>query len=171
MKKKICIITSSFPSHKNDSTNAGVFVRDFAILLAQENFDVFVIAPQRQGSKYNDERISIHFFPWFGGEMGLSSYNPKNPIHFFKLASAVLSGTWSTIKFVKKNDINLCLAMWAIPSGLFALIATILLKTPYFVWSLGSDIWDIQKYPFGKRILKKVFKNSQKAFCGWITIN
>jgi len=164
MKKKICIITSSFPSHKNDSSSAGVFVRDFALLLAQENFDVFVIAPQRNDSKYNDERISIHFFPWLGGEMGLSFYNPKNPIHFFKLASVILSGIWSTIKFVKKNDVDICLAMWAVPSGIFSLAAKILLKKPYLVWSLGSDIIKIKDYPLGKFILKKVLKNSQKLF-------
>ena len=103
MKKKICIITSSFPSHKNDSSSAGVFVRDFALLLAQENFDVFVIAPQRNDSKYNDERISIHFFPWLGGEMGLSFYNPKNPIHFFKLASVILSGIWSSARCSRRR--------------------------------------------------------------------
>jgi len=164
MKKKICIITSSFPIDKKDNSSAGVFVRDFALLLANENFDVFVLAPQKNGSKYYDDRISINFFPWLGGKVGLSSYNPKNPIQFFKLVNVVMSGIWSTIKFVKKNDIDICLAMWAVPSGIFALAAKILLKKPYVVWSLGSDILKIQDYPLGKVILKKVLKNSQKLF-------
>jgi len=162
MKKKICIITSSFPKHKNDS--AGVFVRDFALLLAKENFEVLVLAPQKHGSDYNDEGINVSFFPWLGGEIGLSSYNPKNPIHFFKLVSVVLSGIWFTTKFVKKNDVDICLAMWAVPSGLFALVAKIFFKKPYLVWSLGSDVLKIQDYPLGKFILKKVLKNSQKLF-------
>ncbi len=162
MKKKIGIITSSFPKHKNDS--AGVFVRDFALLLANENFDVFVFAPEQRGAKYDEGSIRINYFPWLGGEMGLSSYNPKNPIHFFKLVNVVLSGMWSIRKFVKKNDIDICLAMWAVPSGLFALVAKIFFKKPYLVWSLGSDILKIQDYPLGKFILKKVLKNSQKLF-------
>ena len=104
MKKKICIITSSFPSHKNESTSAGVFVRDFALLLAEKNFDVHVLAPKTKASLYDDDRIHVHFFPWIGGEMGLSSYNPKNPIHFFKLSSIIVSGIFSTLNFVKKNS-------------------------------------------------------------------
>src|SRR3989304_7945172 len=107
MKKKICIITSSFPSHKNEATSAGVFVRDFALLLAEENFDVYVLAPKTKSSTYDDDRIHVHFFPWIGGEMGLSSYNPKNPIHLLKLVSVVLSGLGFTKQFVKKNKIDL----------------------------------------------------------------
>jgi len=164
MKKKVCIITSSFPSHKNESTTAGVFVRDFALLLAEENFKVFVLAPQKQNSHYKEETISINFFPWLGGEKTLSSFNPKNPIHFFKLLSILISGFWTTLNFIKKNEIDVCLSMWAVPSGLFAWIAKFFRKTPYVVWALGSDIWEIQKYPFGKFILKKVLKNSNKLY-------
>jgi len=51
MKKKICIVTSSFPIDKKDNSSAGVFVRDFALLLANENFDVFVLAPQKKWIK------------------------------------------------------------------------------------------------------------------------
>jgi len=57
-----------------------------------------------------------------------------------------------------------CLAMWAIPSGFFAYLANIFFKTEYVVWSLGSDIWKIQEYPFGKFIIKKVLNNAQKLY-------
>ena len=106
MKKKICIITSSFPSHKNESTSAGVFVRDFALLLAEKNFDVHVLAPKTKASLYDDDRINVHFFPWFGGEMGLSSYNPKNPSHLIKLISVVISGLRFSNRIVKENKID-----------------------------------------------------------------
>jgi len=161
MKKKICIITSSFPSSINEAKSAGVFVRDFALLLAEQNFDVHVLAPKIESASYDDDRIHVHFFPWFGGEMGLSSYNPKNPIHLIRLSSAVLSGLNFTLRFVKKNKIDFSLAMWAVPAGFFAWITKIFSKTPYAVWVLGSDIWKIKDYPFGKFILKKVLKNSR----------
>lgn len=164
MKKKICIITSSFPSYKNESKNAGVFVRDFALLLTEKNFEVHVLAPFTKGANYQDDKIHVHFFPWFGGEMGLSSYNPKNPVHLLKLLSVIVSGVWNVTKFVKKNNIDYCLTMWAVPAGLFAYIAKIFSKTPYYVWTLGSDIWKIQDYPFGKKILKKVLANSEKNY-------
>jgi len=164
MKKRICIITSSYPRFKNDSTDAGVFVKEFALLLKKENFDVFVLAPFREGSKNDDERVKVHFFPWMAGDLGLSSHNPKNPIHMIKLLSVIISGTISTLKFIKKNNIQLCLAMWAVPSGFFAYLANIFFKTQYVVWSLGSDIWKIQEYPFGKIIIKKVLKNAKKLY-------
>jgi len=62
MKKKICIITSSYPQHKDDTRNAGIFVRDFALLLAKENYDVFVIAPQGKNSSNFDDEINVQFF-------------------------------------------------------------------------------------------------------------
>jgi len=164
MKKKICIITSSFPSHKNESNSAGVFVRDFALLLAEKNFDVHVLAPKTKTSMYDDDRIHVHFFPWIGGEMGLSSYNPKNPSHLIKLISVVISGLRFTNRIVKENEIDFCLSMWAVPAGLFAYVTKIFSKTPYTVWALGSDIWKIQDYPFGKLILKKVLKNATNLF-------
>ena len=41
MKKRICIITSSYPRFKKDSTDAGVFVKEFALLLKKENYGYF----------------------------------------------------------------------------------------------------------------------------------
>jgi len=170
MKKKICIITSSFPSRKNESTSAGVFVRDFALLLAEKNFDVHVLAPQTKTSRYDDDRIHVHFFPWIGGEMGLSSYNPKNPSHFIKLISVVISGLRFSNKIVNENKIDHCLAMWAVPAGLFAYVAKFFRKTPYTVWTLGSDIWKIQDYPLGKLILNKVLKNASNLFADGLVL-
>ena len=164
MKKKICIITSSFPINEKDSSNAGVFVKDFSSLLSLEGYDVSVLTPKKTNSTDDFESIKVHFFPWIGGESGLSSLNPKNPIHFFRLVSAVFSGLVSTISFIKKNQTDVCFAMWAVPSGIFALAAKIFLNKPYFVWALGSDIWNIQDYPLGNFILKKILKNSQKLF-------
>ena len=162
MKKKICIITSSFPSQNDPS--AGIFVKDFSLLLSDENFEVFVLTPKRDGPKADSNKIKVHYFPWLGGEYGLSSYNVKNPIHFLKLTSAILSGIFSTLSFVRKNKIDICIAMWAVPSGIFALAAKTLFHIPYITWILGSDIWTIQNYPLGKLILKKILKNSKKLF-------
>ena len=170
MKKKICIITSSYPQYPDDSRNSGVFVRDFALLLAKENYDVFVLAPGGRNSENTDNNIQVQFFPWVNDEQGLSSLNPKNPIHLFKLASVVVSGIFATKHFVKNNNIDVCLAMWAIPSGLFALFTKILLKTPYFVWALGSDIWKAHEYPLGNFILNKVLKNAQIIFADGIKL-
>lgn len=164
LKKRICIITSAFPTHKNDSSGfAGVFVRDFALLMS-EKYETFVLTPARADSKGDETKFKIKFFPWIRSELGLSALNPKNPIHFFKLISVIISGIFTTIRLIRKNKIDLSIAMWAVPSGLFALIAKKLFGTPYFVWALGSDIWKIQSYPFGKYVLKKILRNAQYLF-------
>jgi len=67
MKKRICIITSSYPRFKNDSRDAGVFIKEFALILKKNNYDVFVLAPFREGSVNDDDRINVNFFPWIGG--------------------------------------------------------------------------------------------------------
>ena len=132
MKKKICIITSSFPSQSDPS--AGIFVKDFALLLAKENCEVFVLAPRRDRLDEDFGNIKLHYFPWIGGDFGLSSYNVKKPVHFLKLSSVMVSGIFSTLNLVRKNKIDVCIAMWAVPSGFFALAAKILFQTHYFLW-------------------------------------
>jgi len=164
MKKRICIITSSFPKNKNDSIGGGVFVKDFALLLSQEDFDVFVLAPGQSNTKNDFEPLKVNFFPKIGNEFGLSSYNPKNFFDLIKLFITIVSGFFYSIYFIKKNKIDYCLAAWAIPSGIFTLTAKIFFNKPYFVWSLGSDIWKINNYPLGNYFLKKILKNATNLF-------
>ena len=170
LKKRICLITSSFPHDKSDPSYGGAIVRDFALLLAKERYDVHVLTPSRKDSKNYDKEINVHFFSWLDVEWGLSSLNPRNLIHFFRLVSVLISGLFTTVYLVKKNKIDVCLALWAIPSGIFALAAKTFFKTPYFVWALGSDIYRIQDYPFGTYILKKVLKNADKLFADGIEL-
>jgi len=170
MKKRICILTSSFPLGKTDPSSAGgLSIRDFTLLLSKENLEIFVLAPGKPNT-HNPYPFNVNYYSWLGYEDGLSSLNPKNPIAIFKLLIAIFSGISNTLKFVKKHDIDHCLAMWAVPSGLFALFAKFFYKTPYTVWALGSDIWDIKKYPFGMFFLKKVLKNAKQLFADGIKL-
>ena len=161
MKKKICIITSSYPQQKYQHGTA----RDFALLLARKKIDVSVLAMQRGKGQIHEEGITVEFFPWIGtSDQPLDVLNPKNPLNLFKILSIIFSGIFSTINFMKRNKNDYCIALWAIPSGFFAMMAKFFLKTPYSIWALGSDIWDIDKIPFGRFILKKVLKNADKLY-------
>lgn len=141
-----------------------MFVKDFALLLSQEDFDVFVLAPGQSNTKNDFEPLKVNFFPKIGNEFGLSSYNPKNFFDLIKLFITIVSGFFYSIYFIKKNKIDYCLAAWAIPSGIFTLTAKIFFNKPYFVWSLGSDIWKINNYPLGNYFLKKILKNATNLF-------
>lgn len=164
MKKRICIITSSYPRTKDDPRNEGVWIRDFALLLSKKGFKVDVISPYKKGSKNDLSGINVHFFPWLHTEFGLSSLNPKNLLQFVRLLSVLILGSFYTVNFIKKNNIDVCFAMWIVPSGIFAFLTKIFFKKPYFVLSLGSDVYRIHDYPFGEFILKKVLKNADKLF-------
>ena len=167
MNKKICIITSSYPQKKYQHGTA----RDFAILLRKKQIDVYVLAMSRGKSKIEDDEIKVEFIPWFGStDQPLDIYNPKNPIHALKMISLVISGILSTLKFIKKNRIDYCFAMWAVPSGIFALASKILLGIPYSIWSLGSDICKIDKIHLGKFLLKKVLKNSHHLYADGLVL-
>ena len=171
MKKKICIITSSYPANKNDSRNAGVFVRDFALSLSEKEVEVFILTPRIPNCINEDLDLKVNYFPWFSSDLGLSSHNLKNPIHFIKLLSVVVSGLIFSIKFFKKNKPDYCIAMWAVPSGIFSMFGKILFGTPYFVWALGSDIWKINNFPLGKYILKKILRNASFLFADGLSLS
>ena len=165
--KKICIITSSYPQKKYQHATA----RDFAVLLQRKNADVQVLAMDRGGSRIEDDEISVEFISWWGStDQPLDIYNPKNPIHAIKLMSFFISGIFKTLKIIKKSKSDYCFAMWAIPSGIFALMAKIFLGIPYATWSLGSDIWDIEKIPLGKIILKKILRNADHLYADGIEL-
>jgi len=162
-KKRICIITPSFPRFKDDPTEAGVLSEDFATLL-NESFEVFVLTPFKKRSVSDDRNFHIHYFKWLGDEIALTSLKPKNPIHFLKISSVVILGILHTVNFVKTNKIDYCIAMWTIPSGLFAWISKVFLKKNYSTWVLGSDIWRMSDYPFGKTLVKKILVNANNIF-------
>jgi len=168
MKKKVCIITSSYPQKKYQHATA----RDFALLLQKEDCKVKVLAMARGNSRVENDEISVEFIPWIGStDQPLDIYNPKNPIHAIKLISFFVSGIIKTLKVIKKSEADYCFAMWAIPSGIFALVSKIFLGVPYATWSLGSDIWDIEKIPLGKMILKKILRNADHLYADGIELS
>jgi len=146
-----------------------VFVKDFAKLLSSE-YRVFVIAPGKKNQERENFGFEVIYFPWFYSEFGLSSLNPKNFKDLFRLLTALVSGTISVVKIIKKTKPDLCIAMWAIPSGIFCYVAKIFFNRPYIVWALGSDIWKVRDYPLGKIILKKVLCGAKKLFADGIVL-
>jgi len=162
--KNICIITSSYPRTEDDSINAGVFVKDFAERLVKKGNKVFIITPNKKGEKDQNPQVPVCFFPTIGGETELTSLNPANPLDFFKLVFLIINGFLFTFIKLFREKPDEIIAMWALPSGLYAWSAWLFFRIPYFTWALGSDIWGAKKYPCGKYFLKKILKNSKIVF-------
>lgn len=158
--QKICVITSSYPRSQHDTINAGVFVKDFAEELMQKGNGVFVITPDKKGEKEKRPKVPVYFFPTIGGETELTTLDPFKPFDLFKLMFTAISGCLFTLFKLISQKPNAILAMWAIPSGLYAWFSKIFLGIPYSIWALGSDIWNVGNYPLGTFLLKKILKNA-----------
>ncbi len=167
---RIGLITSSYPLTPDDTVNAGVFVRDLAKELVALGNEVYVITPFKYGPVIPDTDISIVFIPWWGGEKDLASKSMRNFKTLIRFTTLISSGVWTTIRIIRKLQIDILLAMWAIPSGLFALAANRILGVPYGVWALGSDIWARGKYPFGRVLVRKILQMSDFCFADGIQL-
>lgn len=161
---RIGIITNGYPSTPKDYW-AG-FCYDFALSLKKAGHEVFVFTPNRNAEKKNDSNISVRWFGWSGDKQirPIGKLKFFNFFDFLKIFSLIKSGNHEIIKYIKQNNIELCIAMWAAPSGLFALHAKKKLSIPYFTWCLGSDIWIYARYPIIKNIIRKILRNAQKVY-------
>lgn len=162
----IHIITSSYPAYPDDPTGtAGLFVRQFALELAERGHRV-IVQPTGTKPEYEpEEGLTVVPAPWLGGDQELASMNLLNPINWLVFVHYFLRGIRSTLKINSGYAIEKSLCMWAVPSGVFGLAGKMIQNIPYDVWVLGSDIWKIRKIPLlGKLLLKIVMKHADRVF-------
>jgi glycosyltransferase involved in cell wall biosynthesis len=160
---RIGVVTSSYPISPTDTVTAGVFVRDLARELAALGHEVHVITPRKRGMVIPDDRLHVQFIPWWGGEKDLASASMRNPFTVVRYATLVINGLWLVPRYARTHRLDAIMAMWAIPSGLWAWLTWKRWSIPYGVWALGSDIWSRHKYPFGNAIVRRVLHDA--AFC------
>jgi len=129
-------------------------------VLHQQGHNLFVYTHRKQGQVYFQDAFEVRHFPWLGNETSLTSLKPKKPWDIIKALSLLVSGTIGLPRYVAEKSVDFCLAMWAIPSGYFTYQVKVKLGIPYIVWALGSDIWTIRKYPFGKSLLRCILKEA-----------
>lgn len=140
---KIGIFTHNFPENRDDRKDAGVFLRDFADELKRKH-EVYIYKP-----KLNDKLGNWSFF---------------SPLSVYRFIKLILIGKKEAIDFAGKNELDYCLAAWAIPSGIFTFFIKKSLKIPYAVWCLGSDINLHARIPILRQIIKSVLKNADRVF-------
>jgi len=161
---RLGIVTSSFSLGPDDTTNAGVFVRDLAGALSALGEEVHVLTPRRAVKPSRQEPFTVYPFYWLGTFQDLASASPRNPLTLIQFASLLLNGMFTIARYAREKRLEALLAMWAIPSGLFCLRPSTRLGIPYGVWALGSDIWGRKKYPGGNFLVKKVLQRAAFRF-------
>ena len=150
--KNIGIITHNFPLNKNDRQNAGIFVNDIAQELSNKN-KVSIMCPSEGDRKDKIGKLRILNFPIIGGRK-LGDLKIANPLDILRFVAFFAAGIAFTPKFIKKNKIEINIAMWAFPSGVFAYVAKKIYGISYMVWCLGSDIYIYGNKPILKTVIK-----------------
>ena len=160
----ICIITSSFPSRPDDTVQAP-FLIDFIRELKKRGHRIFVFTQDREGDKEEFlEGVKVKWFPWIKSRMPLVQLNLFRPLDLFRIASLFYRGKTTLPAFIREKSIEVCLALWVLPSGYFANQAFRQTKIPYSVWSLGSDIYRYGKNPFLHPVMRRIIQEAKGVF-------
>jgi len=163
---RVILFTSSYPLSPEETFNAGVLARELALGLVARGHRVWVVTP-RKDRPIRDPEVNVLEFPWWGRyrELATQSVNMLNLIRF---SSLLLSGIVFGARVAIGLEAEVCLALWTVPSGVFAHWVWQRYRIPYGIWALGSDIWGRHRYPFGEQMVRRILRNA--AFCvadGW----
>lgn len=157
---RIGIFTHNYPLQYGERKNAGIFLHDFAqelskkctvYIFSTELMDIIPLSPLR---KHKNILRKDSLSAW-------NIFSPITPFRYWRFMQQVEN---NAKKFVRKYDINFCLAAWAIPSGVIAERIKKEFDIPYGIWSLGSDINIYTKFPYLKNIIIHSIKNADINF-------
>ena len=153
---RILIVTTSYPLGEDGSEAAGSFVKDFARVLGHHN-DVGVVYPSdRITEEIPESKEGIRQYPFKVPSLPLSLLSPVNVGSWKKILDTINSGGRMVDKAVKHFAPEHVFALWALPSGYWAMRAKKRYGVPYSVWTLGSDIWTLGKIPLVRSVIKQV---------------
>lgn len=164
---KICILTSSYPSHPQNDLS-GAFARHFAIELLKQNHQVTIITQQTTTNFVSDKNINVIRFLWTGKSQQASTIKPYSLKGLINTFSLIKNGTKALNNLLTNENFDIILALWTVPAGLWCLLSSKRKKTPYAIWSLGSDIWVYGRNPLTKWLIKLIIKKSNLIFADGI---
>ena len=163
----ILLLTSSYPMSAYDpKAAAGLFVKDFAHELSKK-MQVSVLSQMTEKASSGratqfDSGIEVIRFPWIGMDRPLSTLRFPKDLHL--IFSVISGGMWASLRLSRQKKIDVILALWAIPSGIWALLLKCLYGMPYVVWCLGSDIWDYGSKPIMRKGVRIILRQSSVLF-------
>ena len=165
IKKKLLIVTSTFPRWQNDTDPP--FVYELARRLT-EVFEITVLAPGYPGALREETLSGLkvfrfrYFFRKFellAGTEGILPSLKKNFLYYFLVPLFVLGELFALLKLIKRFKPEATHAHWIIPQGLTAMIAQKITGVPYIVTIHGGDIYGLQGW-FAGMLKSSVLKNA-----------
>ena len=149
-KKKILVLTSTFPRWKNDTNPSFVF--DLSRRLVK-SLEITVLAPHYARSKTLESMngLKVYRFRYFispleklAGSGGILPTLKQNRLNYFLVPFFFIGETIGAIRIILKDHPDIIHAHWIIPQGLIALFMKKLFNIPYVVTSHGGDIFALQ---------------------------
>jgi glycosyltransferase involved in cell wall biosynthesis len=160
--KRVLLVTTSYPDRGEGEAAAGVFVRDFARALATHGVAVEVVAPATMDNHGTEQNVEVTRFAV--PRLPLSLLNPMRIGDWKAVAASLSRGARVVYEACQGRRPDHILALWALPSGDWAMRAGKRLGIPYSTWALGSDIWTLGRIPGLRHYLAHVLKNAAHRF-------
>jgi glycosyltransferase involved in cell wall biosynthesis len=157
---KVLFLTSSYPRSQADP--ASVFLRYLAAELASRGFEIHVLAPaDGKGRTTTDGKVTVHRFQYFPSRLQALAYGSgiianlqRSPRLWMQVPFFVLAMTYSLLRLIRREQINLVHAHWIVPQGIVGLIARFFLKVPLVTTVHGADAFALRG--FFARSLKRL---------------
>lgn len=154
VRKKLLILTSTFPKSKDDAISAR-FVFDLAKALCRF-YDVHVLVPHSTGLlRYEElEGLKIHRFVYFlpsssqvlGSGEGIISDLNSNLLAYLQIPFFLIAQFLTTIKIVIKDKIDIVNTHWLVPQGFICALVGVLLKFNHVLTVHAADIFMLKRY-------------------------
>lgn len=145
---KILILTTGYPRWKGDFAN--VYLHRLAKSLVNKGIEFHVVAPHARDLKKEEviDGVCIHRFQYlYPSNLQNLAYFPGVPEKIktikgkMQLPFFMLGMIKKTIGIVKKYDIDVINAHWAIPTGFLAAFTKRLHKKPVLITLYGAELW------------------------------
>ena len=166
---KIWVVTTSYPREPQESINAGVLARDLALSIASRGHDVTVVTPDKPGGVVFDDELSGLVLPWWRPTLAMADLG-RRPFDAARIAS-LFAGSRRTLRRAAADEPpDGVIALWALPSGIFARWVARWTGAPFVTWYLGSDIWRAPSLPMGVRTLGRVAAAAAASFADGVEL-
>ena len=163
----ILLTTTSYPDENEGAAAAGSFVQDFAQALSARAA-VSVVAPGRITRMEWEQSVQVRRFAV--PRLPLSLLSPTHPADWPAIVKTLRAGSVAVRQACAESPVTHLLALWALPSGYWAMQAGWLFDIPYSVWALGSDIWTLGKIPVVRGILRWVLRNAANRYADGLAL-
>lgn len=149
-RKKILVLTSTFPRWPGDTTPP--FVHELSKRLTK-SFEITVLAPHYPGSPIREERDGMAIrrfryswgrFETLAGEKAMLPALRGNRLNYLLVPFFLLAEFFATLYLVRRSRIDCIHAHWLLPQGLIAALVKLIAGVPFVVTAHGGDVYGLR---------------------------